>query len=111
MSAITIDIYDPTRDSLDEITKILHRAYAPRAICCHTRAAKTWYRHKLVKFIESRALQDGKKELACDTAESAIQLIDFYKRRSYYSIGFHQWSHACIILAKTLGHIQPIDGR
>jgi GNAT superfamily N-acetyltransferase len=172
MSAITIDFYDPTRDSLDEITNILHRAYARLAEMGFNYVAATqstvvtqerliagipyvarrnnciigaityyptvpndieepnYYKNKdiahfgqfavapemqkrsignkLVEFIEAYALRDGKQELACDTADGAIHLIDYYKRRGYRSIGYHQWQHACyrsIILSKTLVHI------
>jgi GNAT superfamily N-acetyltransferase len=61
---------------------------------------------KLVKHVERITLVDGKRELACDTAEGAIELIDFYTRRGYKPIGYHRWGHACyrsIILCKTLG--------
>jgi GNAT superfamily N-acetyltransferase len=171
-SAITIDCYDPLRDSLDEITDLLHRAYARLVEMGFNYVAATqssvvtmerltagipyiarlndciigtityyptapdditepdYYKrsdvahfgqfavspemqkqgigHELVELIEAKALQDGKCEIACDTAEGAIHLIDFYKRRGYRPIGYQQWGHAhyrSIILSKTIREI------
>jgi GNAT superfamily N-acetyltransferase len=170
LSTIAIDFYDPLRDSLDEITDLLHRAYANLAEMGFNYVAATqssivtierfaagipyiarlnnciigtityystapddisepdYYKrsdvahfgqfavspemqkqgigHRLVELIEAKALQEGKCEIACDTAEGATHLIDFYKRRGYRPIGHQQWAHACYrstILSKSLG--------
>jgi len=170
MSAITIDFYDSIRDSLDEITNMLHRAYAGLAEMGFNYVAATqstvvtqkrltagipyvarfdnciigtityyptapndieepnYYKNKdvahfgqfavspemqqrgigskLIELVEAHAQLDGKRELACDTAEGVLQLVDYYKRRGYLLIEYHRWPHACyrsIILAKILG--------
>jgi ribosomal protein S18 acetylase RimI-like enzyme len=60
---------------------------------------------KLVDLVEAKAQQDGKREIACDTAEGANSLIDYYIKRGYRSVGYHRWSHASyrsIVLSKTV---------
>ncbi len=45
------------------------------------------------------------REIACDTAEPAIELIKFYTKRGYREIGYYQWGHAVyrsVILSKVL---------
>ena len=60
---------------------------------------------RLVEFAESLASKDGKKEIACDTAEGATNLINYYTSRGYRHVEYHQWHSACyrsVILSKTL---------
>lgn len=163
-----IELYDPTRDSLEQITQLLHSAYAKLAskgfnyvaatqstevtqsrlnsgqgviarkggviigtITYYTGTRGTYepehykkssighfgqfavlpalQKHsigsKLVEFVESLALADGKSEIACDTAEGAIDLVTYYKSRGYRTIGYHQWEHATyrsVLLSKSL---------
>ncbi len=171
-SAIEIDLYDPEKDSLEQITHLLHRAYATLAargfnyvaatqttlvtesrlsagqgyivrqkgndqiigtITYYTTARDApdepdYYKKsavghfgqfavlpemqklglgsKLVEFAESLARADGKGAIACDTAEGASDLIDYYTSRGYKLIEHHQWDKACyrsVILSKSLG--------
>jgi len=168
-SSVTIGLYDANRDSLEEITLLLHRAYAVLAemgfnyvaatqsslvtqerlnagiaytarineqivgtITYYSTTPKTpeepdYYKrievahfgqfavlpemqnlgigNNLVELVESVALSEGKHEIACDTAEGATDLIEYYKRRGYRPIGYQQWGHACyrsILLSKSL---------
>jgi GNAT superfamily N-acetyltransferase len=172
MTSIKIELYDPLNDSIDEITELLHRAYATLAargfnyvaatqssevtvsrltsgqgyiarqidsdkiigtITYYTKPRnagdepdyykksavghfgqfavlpelqKTGIGHKLVKFVESLAKEDGKEEIACDTAEGANDLVAYYTRFGYRLIEHHQWDKACylsVILSKSLG--------
>lgn len=173
MSEVKIDLYDPSRDSLDEITDLLHKSYAGlasmgfnyvaatqsalvtakrltvgnsyiarsdgskddhivgtityypstmpgfhepehymKATVAHfgqfavlPQAQKLGIGNKLMTTIESHAQQAGKQEIACDTAEGASDLIEFYTKRGYRPVGVHQWSHACyrsVLLTKSL---------
>lgn len=170
-SAIEIDLYDRATDSLEQITHLLHRAYATLAargfnyvaatqtavvtesrlsagkgyivrqkgndqiigtITYYTTARDApdepdYYKKvavghfgqfavvpemqklglgsRLVEFAESLARADGKDELACDTAEGATDLIEYYTSRGYKLIEHHQWDKACyrsVILSKSL---------
>jgi GNAT superfamily N-acetyltransferase len=168
-SAVTIALYDANKDSLDELTLLLHRAYAVLADRGFNYVAATqsplvtekrlqagiaytarlneqivgtvtyystspdtpeepdYYKKSevghfgqfavlpemqklgiggmLVELIESVALSDKKEEIACDTAEGATNLIEYYTRRGYQAVGYQQWGHACyrsIMLSKSL---------
>lgn len=60
---------------------------------------------RLLDCVENKAAEDHKKEIACDTAENAIHLVEYYKRRGYRAIGHQQWTHATyrsVILSKEL---------
>jgi GNAT superfamily N-acetyltransferase len=46
---------------------------------------------RLLDCVEDKAVKDYKKEIACDTAENAIHLVEYYKRRGYRKIGHQQW--------------------
>ncbi|HEY1429458.1 MAG TPA: GNAT family N-acetyltransferase, partial [Candidatus Tumulicola sp.] len=48
----------------------------------------------LLRAVEERALADGKTELACDTAEPASHLLEYYARRGFRVVGRHRWPHA-----------------
>jgi GNAT superfamily N-acetyltransferase len=55
---------------------------------------------------EARALAEGKREFACDTADRAAHLIATYLRRGFRVVGKHRWGHAgyeSVILSKRLG--------
>jgi len=59
----------------------------------------------MVRHCEDRARQLGAKELACDTAEPATHLIDWYKRLGYRFIEYVDWeitNYRSVILSKTL---------
>ncbi|HEY3675146.1 MAG TPA: GNAT family N-acetyltransferase [Candidatus Tumulicola sp.] len=59
----------------------------------------------LLDVVEQRALADGKLHLACDTAEPAAHLLDFYRKRGFEVVGRHRWLHAryvSVILSKAL---------
>lgn len=166
-----IALYDPTQDSLEEITDLLHQAYASLAVrgfnyvaatqtttvtesrltagkgyiarltgdakiigtvtyyttarvapdepdyykesavghfgqfAVHTEMQKLGIGSRLVEFAESLARAEGKREMACDTAEGATDLIEYYTSRGYRLIEHHQWDKACyrsVILSKSL---------
>ncbi|MBA4078414.1 MAG: GNAT family N-acetyltransferase [Cyanobacteria bacterium PR.023] len=167
-----IALYDPTQDSLEEITNLLHQAYASLAargfnyvaatqttaitesrltagkgyiarltgeakiigtvtyyttarvapdepeyykkrsvghfgqFAVHPEMQKLGIGSRLVEFVESLARADGKEEMACDTAEGATDLIEYYTSKGYRLIEYHQWDKACyrsVILSKKLG--------
>lgn len=59
----------------------------------------------LMTTVERMAREDGAAELALDTAEGAIHLIDYYGRRGYRFIEFVQWNvtnYRSVILSKSL---------
>ena len=61
---------------------------------------------RLLDRIESRALELGAVELACDTAEGATHLIEMYSRRAYRLVGHADWeetNYRSVILSKGLG--------
>lgn len=60
---------------------------------------------QLLEHIEQRAVELGAAELACDTADRASHLIDFYHRRGYRTVDTANWdmtNYTSIILSKTL---------
>lgn len=60
---------------------------------------------RLLNHIESRARSLGYKELALDTSEKAIHLIQMYEKRGYRFIGHHQWevtNYRSVVMSKTL---------
>jgi GNAT superfamily N-acetyltransferase len=55
---------------------------------------------------EERAIDDAKREFACDTAGAAGRLIAYYARRGFRIVGKHTWGHAgygSVVLSKRLG--------
>jgi GNAT superfamily N-acetyltransferase len=46
----------------------------------------------MMNYIEEYVKSKGIKELACDTAEQAQHLIDYYAKRGFRFIGYHKWS-------------------
>jgi GNAT superfamily N-acetyltransferase len=59
----------------------------------------------LMQRAEQQAVADGKTEFACDTAESAAHLLDYYTRLGFRIVDRHQWPHAnylSVILSKAL---------
>jgi len=59
----------------------------------------------LLSFVEECARKDGKKELALDTSEKALHLVEYYKKKGYKFAQYWQWSatnYRSIIMAKTL---------
>ena len=60
---------------------------------------------KLLNQVEARARELGAAEIACDTAEGAKHLIDFYEKKGYRSTDKLQWSgvnYRSVILSKSL---------
>jgi len=63
------------------------------------------YGSQLLNFIENRAIELGARELACDTADKAVHLIDFYLRRGYRKVDEADWditNYKSVILSKSL---------
>lgn len=59
----------------------------------------------LMDFIENYSLSKNKTELALDTSEKALHLIEYYKKRGYRFIQYHQWdvtNYRSVIMSKTL---------
>jgi GNAT superfamily N-acetyltransferase len=57
----------------------------------------------LLKIVEEEAFKNGVEELALDTAEPAIHLIEFYKKRGYRFIEYTQWdevNYRSVIMSK-----------
>ncbi len=48
----------------------------------------------LMATVESYAREHGASELACDTAEPAIELHDYYAQKGYVQVGIHDWKFA-----------------
>ncbi len=60
---------------------------------------------RLMSRAEDFARSRGMRELALDTAEPAIQLIDWYTRIGYRFVGYHQWdvtNYRSVIMTKPL---------
>jgi GNAT superfamily N-acetyltransferase len=60
---------------------------------------------KLMDFLEEYAASKGKMELALDTSEKAIHLIDYYEKRGYRFIQHHQWdvtNYRSVVMSKSL---------
>lgn len=61
---------------------------------------------RLVAHVEDRAAASGAGELALDTAEPAVHLVEWYTRLGYRFIEHAQWQHTnyrSVLLSKTLG--------
>jgi len=62
----------------------------------------------LMDFIEEYALSKNKIELALDTSEKALHLIEYYEKRGYRFIEYHQWgvvNYRSVIMSKELSRI------
>jgi ribosomal protein S18 acetylase RimI-like enzyme len=60
---------------------------------------------ELLGTVERYAVQHGKRELACDTAENATQLRKYYARLGFREIALHRYTDAnydSVILTKSL---------
>ncbi|MCR9256155.1 MAG: GNAT family N-acetyltransferase [Alphaproteobacteria bacterium] len=61
--------------------------------------------NRMIAFLEDRARALGAKELACDTAEPATHLVEWYTRLGYRYIDHADWPHTnyiSLILSKVL---------
>ncbi len=61
---------------------------------------------RLLAHVEQRAIASGVRELALDTAEPAVHLVEWYTRLGYRFIEHAQWQHTnyrSVVLSKTLG--------
>jgi GNAT superfamily N-acetyltransferase len=59
----------------------------------------------LMDYIEKYVKEKGIKELALDTAEQAQHLVDYYSKRGYRQVGFHQWNktnYRSVVMTKKL---------
>lgn len=59
----------------------------------------------MMDHVETAAREKRIPELALDTSENAVHLIDYYERRGYRFIEFTQWSevnYRSVIMSKTL---------
>jgi len=59
----------------------------------------------MMDYIEKYAISKNKSELALDTSEKALHLIEYYKKRGYRFIEYHQWdvtNYRSVILSKKL---------
>ncbi len=124
----TVDRYRPGIDSLNEITE-LNRIIG--TVCYYSRVTHPghpdWYSsdrvgvfaqfavdpivqkrgigYALLRTVEGEAMREGKFELACDTAETASALRDYYGRYGFREVAIHRWPQATynsVILSKTL---------
>ena len=60
---------------------------------------------EIMKFLETYAKENGVRELSLDTAEGALHLIEYYKKRGYRFVGYHKWeevNYRSMVMAKTL---------
>jgi GNAT superfamily N-acetyltransferase len=60
---------------------------------------------RLMDLVEEQARAVGAKEIALDTAEPAMHLIELYQRRGYRFIEYAQWrgkSYRSVIMSKSL---------
>lgn len=48
----------------------------------------------VIQFLEQRARDLGARELACDTAEGATHLVEWYNRMGYVQVDKTDWPHA-----------------
>ena len=60
---------------------------------------------KLLDFLEKYSRKKDLNELALDTSDKALHLIDYYKKRGYRFICTHQWpavNYHSVVMSKTL---------
>ena len=118
-------------DDLNAVTTMLHEAYAPlaaqgmRFVVSHQDSATTRKRidrgdtivavrpsHQglgigstLLRLVEDRARARGVAELALDTSERALRVIELYQSKGYRFVEHVQWSatnYRSVIFAKRL---------
>lgn len=67
---------------------------------------------RLLKRAEQCAFELGASDLACDTAEPAADLINWYARRGYRAVDHVQWAgktYRSIVLSKPVAGFAPPD--
>jgi GNAT superfamily N-acetyltransferase len=60
---------------------------------------------RLLRAVEDQARARGASELACDTAEGAVHLRDWYAREGFRPVGSMDWpetNYLSVVLSKTL---------
>ena len=60
---------------------------------------------EMMDYVEDYAKSKGKTELVLDTSEKALHLIEYYKKRGYRFIQYHQWdvtNYRSVIMSKKL---------
>jgi GNAT superfamily N-acetyltransferase len=65
---------------------------------------------QLLERAEQHAHELGASDLACDTAEPAVHLIEWYSRRGYRAVDHVQWegkTYRSVVLSKPLGNRVP----
>lgn len=63
---------------------------------------------RLIAHVEARAATSGARELALDTAEPALHLVEWYTRLGYRFIEHAQWQHTnylSVLLSKPVGDV------
>ena len=68
---------------------------------------------RMLELAERRAFELGARELALDTSEDAIHLIEYYARRGYRHVGFAQWpvvNYRSVIMSKGLKPRRALAG-
>jgi GNAT superfamily N-acetyltransferase len=71
----------------------------------HPRVQSKGLGSKMIELVEDIARKEGAAEIAIDTAESALDLISFYKNRNYREVDRVQWketNYQSVILSKQL---------
>jgi GNAT superfamily N-acetyltransferase len=61
----------------------------------------------MMDFVEAEARRHGAGELALDTAEGALHLVDWYRRRGHRPVETVQWpvtDYRSVVLSKALLH-------
>jgi len=61
---------------------------------------------RLIAHVEAQAATSGARELALDTAEPALHLVEWYTRLGYRFIEHAQWQHTnylSVLLSKQVG--------
>jgi GNAT superfamily N-acetyltransferase len=61
--------------------------------------------NSLMELVETRAKEKGGRELALDTSEQALALIEKYERHGYARVGMVQWEHTnfkSVVMSKQL---------
>ncbi|MCH9031354.1 MAG: GNAT family N-acetyltransferase [candidate division Zixibacteria bacterium] len=98
-------------DSLEELTEFLHRSYKSladmglRYLATHQSAQRQGVRSLLIERAEELARKDNASEIALDTAEPAMHLIEWYKRIGFRFIEYAEsdvTNYCSVIMSKRL---------
>jgi len=96
----------------------------PASACLYYRQPNVWYfgqfavepdfqrqglGSRLMAHVEEFALHHGAREIALDTSEQSLELIEYYQKRGYRIVDSVQWSatnYRSLVLAKILRQLQ-----